>query len=199
MKTFLARSAVVFLLLSGNLAISVSPGVGGAPTVEDISNQILPVLLLSEMSLLHMAGLDAPENEPIVDVAILDLSGYGEANCYDIAFRLYWTATEDVYAKWTGRGPADGETWLLRCGRAHMRYPEKWEEVTIERKSVRDEKGNWKSGFEIKRNPGIGTITWDIGSGLIPFGTKSCWEAQAAVTGEKLRFFDNPNDVPVQR
>lgn len=196
-----STALVAFLfLVAGHLAFSTVPDAAGAPTVDDIRDQVLPALLMNEISVLHMAGLDAPAPIPIVDLAVTDLGVWGEPGCYELSFRVYWTATDDVYAKWIGPGPSLGEIWLIRCGRASARYAEKWVEISVERKTVPDEKGGMKTVYEWKRraSDGIGQIEWDIGIGSSFAATKACWEAQAAVTGETLKFFESPDQLPVR-
>lgn len=166
----------------------------GPPTAQEVRKQVLPALLMGEISDIHMAGLDVPDTDEaeILDLAATDLAPWGEPGCHQIAFRMYWTATEDVYAQWIGEVP-DGEVWLVRCGRAGRSYAEKWEEITVERKTE-----NGETGFAVKRKNGKGKVEWDIATGLSSVATRSCWEAQAAVTGETLKFFDSPAGLPVR-
>ena len=170
---------------------------GPPPSVEDVRSQILPALALQEISDIRMAGLDAPDEVRIADLAATDLSVWGDAGCHMISFRAFLTATEDVYVRAFGQNDAEGEITLVRCGRAGQSYAEKWEEITVERRTVLDEQGREKAVFALK-SAHKGTVEWDFSVGASFAATKSCWQAQAAVTGERLKFYASPDQLPVR-
>ena len=187
--------SAIFLVAA--LLCASAASAGPPPSVEDVRSQILPALAIQEISDIRMAGLDAPGEVRIADLDTVDLSPYGEANCHEISFRAFLTATEDVYVRAIGQNDAEGEISLVRCGRAGQSYAEKWEEITVERKTVLDEQGREKAVFALK-SAHKGMVEWDFSVGTSLAATKSCWEAQAAVTGERLKFYASPDQLPVR-
>lgn len=191
MKTKTA-SILLSALLCAAGALAAPP-----PSVEDVRSQILPPLVIQEVADIRMAGLDAPDEVRIADLSVIDMTAWIAANCYQISFRVFLTATEDVYVRALGQNDAEGEISLVRCGRAGRSYAERWEEIDIEGKTVLDEQGKEKTVFALK-SAHKGTVEWDFSAGGSFAATKSCWEAQAAVTGERLKFYDSPDQLPVR-
>ena len=189
-----AKNAVlsVFLFLS-SLPLAVF---AGPPTAEEVKKDILSVLVMAEITHIRMTGLDIPDigsNAEILDLASIDLGPWGEPGCFQIGFRVYWTATEDVYMRFLGGNDSEEVLSLVRCGRKGHSYAEKWDELTVERKTEKNARGANTTRLVIKKKLGPGKIEWDVNTGLSSVATKSCWEAQAAVTGETLTFFEAPN------
>ena len=191
MKTKTASILLAALLCAAG-ALAAPP-----PSVEDVRSQILPPLVIQEVADIRMAGLDAPDEVRIADLSVIDMTAWIAANCYQISFRVFLTATEDVYVRALGQNDAEGEISLVRCGRAGRSYAERWEEIDIESKTVLDEQGREKTVYALK-NPHKGTVEWDFSVGVSFAATKSCWEAQAAVTGERLKFYASPDQLPVR-
>lgn len=194
MKTTVSIFLSFLLFLSG--AFAGSPVASdGAPTADDVREQILPPLVRNEITILHLAGLDCDERPQILDLETHYMDHWSEPNFYDVSFRTQWKATEDVYTKQFLPGIPTGEVWLLRCGRAGRHYSIRWEGIFVERQTVPDDKGKTKTVFEISESS-LSTIEWDTGTGGWPFGTRSCWEARVVCTGETLRFFNSSSEFP---
>lgn len=193
MKTTFSIFLSFLLFLSG--AFAGSPVASDrAPTADDVREQILPPLVRNEITIIHLAGLDCDEKPQILDLETHCMDHWSEPNFYDVSFRTQWKATEDVYTKQFLSGIPTGEVWLLRCGQAGRHYSIRWEGIFVERQTVPDDQGKTKTVFEISESS-LSTIEWDTGKGGWPFGTRSCWEARAACTGETLRFFDSPSEI----
>ncbi len=182
------------LLLSGAFADAPVPS-DGAPTADVVRDQVLPVLVRDVITDIRMAGLDCDAKPQVLDLGARYMDYWEEPGFYDVSFRTYWKATEDVYVKLFRSGIPAGEIWLLRCGRAGRLYPIQWKRLLVGRRTVPDDRGNLKTVFE----PDLtaqdrGVISWDVDEGG-PFATRSCWEARVVYTGETLRFFDSPSEI----
>lgn len=195
MNTFSFRFAPRLLPL---LLLVAASAWARVPTESDVQKQVLPLFVLNEVSALRMAGfnLDAVDKLAVFDLETLDLSQFGDQGRSEVSFRVFFAATEDVYARILP-SREDGVVWLIRVGRSGNRYAEQFK-GTVEGKTYPTEDGGATQVFRFAKQPYMGETEWE-NSAVPTIGlpaARSCWEAQAAATGERLRFFDSPGQIP---
>ena len=156
-----------------------------APTPEEVKRDLLLPIAIRESSEWLMAGFAEDGEMQVLDLASTDLGPVGEPGRYTIRFRFRFRTTADVYGRGVAQLPNEEEIVLVRIARAGRSCFEAFE---FDVESVTTERGKvWR----FARPPSRGKVEWDAGAVPSGVGTRACWEAQAAVTGERLVFFDS--------
>lgn len=169
------------------LLSAVSASFAAPPTPDEIKRDLVLPIALLESTDWHMAGFE--EGEEILDLASTDLGPVGEPGRYTIRFRLRFRTTADVYGRGVATSPNEGEIVLVRIARAGRSCFEVFE---FDVESVTTDRGK---AWRFARQPSKGNVEWDAGAMPVGVGTRACWEAQAAVTGERLVFFDSVREA----
>lgn len=177
------------------IAVSVLPCatlLAKMPTTEDLRRDILPLLLINDITDIRLAGLDLDEKHPIVDLVVEDLTPWGQPGESHVSLRVRFRATEDIYGREEAK---DGEVVnLIRIGIAGKSYAARYE-FEVRGETDEDDSGNLRTVFRFTRNPYPGDFSWEDGAGALGIGVRAAWEAQADITGETLRFANSRRDL----
>lgn len=176
--------------MAGALCAGAAPG--AAPTEREIEEQLLPVLLLRDIADLRMAGLAvAGGRVGVSDLAASDQNAW-EPGSFEVRFRVFLRATDDLYAK----APAS------RFAGVGWRVPEDADDVfvLVERKgadvSVRYRFETERKGgrWVFAKEPHAGAFEWP-GDVQWPVRTRGCWEEWGRQMGKTPDFFESERDA----
>ena len=113
------------------------------PTAEDLKRDILPLLMIRDITSIRLAGLELDEKHPIVDLNVVDLTLWGDPGQSKVSFRVRFRATEDIYGREEIKD--DGKTVeLLRIGIAGKSYAASYE-FTVISETDEDNSGNLRT------------------------------------------------------
>ena len=166
------------------------------PTGDDIRKDILPALLLCEIADLRMAEFELPDKPPIVDLTVVDLSQWGNPNCSEVSFRVFFKATKDIYQH-LFRNDDEGKGFtLMRVGIAGKQYAIEFK-CTVKSETEPGPDGVMRTGFKFAKEPYRGDWAMENSALLLggDIGSRAAWETIAAATGGKVCFFDSPRDI----
>lgn len=186
-KTIGAMAAL--LLRIGFLEASV-------PSEADVATQILPQLLIMEIADLRMAEFDLSNPPAIVDFTVVDLSQWGEPNCSEMTFRVFFKATKDIYQRlFRGDDEENGFT-MIRVGVAGRQYAIEFK-CTVKSQTEPGIDGKMQTVYKFAKGPYRGNWAMENSKLMVggELGSREAWEAIVAVTGESLRFLNSPNEL----
>lgn len=159
------------------------------PTPQETEERLLPLLLHDDASFIRMAGFDWGEPPHVSDWEMMDGTMWGELGVFSVQFRVFFTATEDLYTEMNAEevlweSDADGENeekGYVRIGRAGERFSIKYK-FTVHRVD-----GKLEFTAPDQRKHGI--AEWP--HGIWQARTRSCWEAWGAALGKSVAFYDS--------
>ena len=163
------------------------------PTGDDIRKEILPALLLQEIADLRMAEFEIPDNPLIVDLTVVDLSQWGDPNCSELTFRVFFKATKDIYQRLFRNEDVGGVITLLRVGVAGRQYAIEFK-CKVKSETSPGPDGVMRTGFKFAKKPYRGDWAMENSDALVAgaIGSRQAWEMIAAATGSNVRFIDSP-------
>lgn len=184
MKRVFCPVALAFAMLAGWAW-------GAGPTELEIESHLLFPLIVKDIARIRMAGLDTVGDRPrVADLAVSD-EGAWEPGRFQLRFRVFFEATDDLYAqvplsffaRWAESGRRDGdedECIYIRVGRKGEKVSVQYE-VETERKG-----GQWI----FAKTPYAGKFEWaeDVDW---PVRTRGCWEEWGRQMGQSVAFYES--------
>lgn len=171
--------------------ILVLPLYAKVPTGEDVRKFILPALIMREIADLRMAEFDLSKDLQILDFTAVDQTAWGEPNCSEVSFRLYFKAMQDVYSQKCEDGDGENTFTLHRVALAGKQYAISFK-ITVKSETEPDANGQMQTVFKLAKQPDRGD--WAFENGLTeigPIGSRRAWESVAEATGSTLRFYNS--------
>lgn len=175
------------------LACGMGAGMARAagPTEREIEEQLLGLLIVKDVSRIRMAGFTLGGGTPrVVDLALSD-EGLWEPGRFKVRFRVFFEATDDLYAqvplsffaRWSPIARREGDEdqdVYIRVGRKGERFSIQYECETERRD------GKWVFAQE----PYAGNFEWP-GDVTWPVRTRGCWEEWGRQMGKSLTFHES--------
>lgn len=184
MKTLVALLGIILAL----------PLYAKVPTGEDVQKYLLPALIMREIADLRMAEFDLSEDLQILDFTAVDQSAWGEPNCSEVSFRLYFKATQDVYSQKSEDGDDEKTFTLHRVALAGKQYAISFK-IIVKSETEPDANGKMHTVFKLARQPNRGSWAFENGAPAIgSIGSRRAWEAVAEATGSTLQFYNSGHE-----
>lgn len=161
------------------------------PTGEDIKQQILPALMIREIADIRMAEFDTSTEPQMVDFVAVDLTAWGEPNCSEVSFRIYFRTTREIYARMFSSGDGEKSFVLLRAALADKQYAISFK-CMVKSETIPNESGQMQTIFKLAKDPSRGDWAFENGlTNIGPIGSRRAWKAVAKATGSTVTFFDS--------
>ncbi len=178
--------ALLFALSAG-LALAAPP-----PTPRETEERLLPSLLRDDASCIRMAGFDWTDNLHVSDWEMVDCAMWGEPGIFEIRFRVFFTATEDLYEEVSAASVLESSSrdedeshGYVRIGKAGERFSIRYEF------SAHRVDGKLEFVHPDRRKHCI--EEWPHGAWNVR--ARSCWEAWGKALGKPMAFYDSKDDM----